>query len=40
MNFSTKPRHVSPEIDCLGKKKHCSEGFNTHLWVSNCALLE
>ena len=19
MNFSTKPRHVSPQIDCLGK---------------------
>ena len=33
MNFSTKPRHVTPQIDHLGKNEPCSEGFNTHLWV-------
>ena len=28
----SKPRHVTPQIDCLGRNKHCSEGCNTHLW--------
>ena len=23
---------MTPQIDHLGKNKHCSEGFNTHLW--------
>ena len=23
---------MTPQIDCLGKNEHCSEGFNTHLW--------
>ena len=32
MNFSTKPRHVTPQIDCLGEPSTVSEGFNTHLW--------
>ena len=32
INFSTKPRHVTPHIDRLVKNKPCSEGFNTHLW--------
>ena len=27
MNFSTKPRHVTPQIDCLGE-------MSTVLWVS------
>ena len=30
--FQTKPRHVTPQIDRLGKYEPCSEGFNTHLW--------
>ena len=29
--FQCKPRHVTPQIDCLGEYKHCSEGFSTHL---------
>ena len=24
--------HVTPQINCLRKNEHCSEGFNTHLW--------
>ena len=32
MNFLWKPRHVTPQIDCLGENEYCSEGFNTHLW--------
>ena len=23
---------MTPQIDCLEKNEHCSEGFNTHLW--------
>ena len=23
---------MTPQINCLGKMKPCSEGFNTHLW--------
>ena len=23
---------MTPQIDCLRKNEHCSEGFNTHLW--------
>ena len=23
---------MTPQIDCLGKNEHCSEGFNRHLW--------
>ena len=30
--FQTKPRHVTPQINCLGKMSTTSEGFNTHLW--------
>ena len=30
--FQTKPRHVTPQIDRLGKMNPCSESFNTHLW--------
>ena len=32
IHFSSKPRHVTPQIDCLGKIEPCSEGFNTELW--------
>ena len=32
IHFLSKPRHVTPQIDCVGKNEHCSEGFNTHLW--------
>ena len=28
----SKPRHVTPQIDRLGKNDPFSEGFNTHLW--------
>ena len=24
-----KPRHMTPQIDRLGKMSHCSKGFNT-----------
>ena len=24
---------MTPQIDRLGKNKHCSKGFNTHLWT-------
>ena len=33
--FQSKPRHVTPQINCLGKTSHCYEGFSTHL-LSNC----
>ena len=32
VHFKRKPRHVTFQIDHLGKNEHCSEGFNTHLW--------
>ena len=31
-SFLSKPRHVTPQINCLRKNEPCSEGFNTHLW--------
>ena len=30
--FESKPRHVTPQIDCLRKMSPVSGGFNTHLW--------
>ena len=30
--FQSKPKHVTPQIDCLGKTSTVLEGFNTHLW--------
>ena len=30
--FESKPRHVTPQINHLGKNGHCYEGFNTHSW--------
>ena len=30
--FLSKPRHVTPQINCLKENKPCSQGFNTHLW--------
>ena len=32
INFSSKPRHVTPQIDHLEKNKSCSEGFNIYVW--------
>ena len=32
IHFESKPKHVTPQIDCLGKNEHCSEDFNTHSW--------
>ena len=29
--FQGKPRHVTPQINHLGRIEHCCEGFNTHL---------
>ena len=32
IHFESKPRHVTPQNNCLRKMEPCSEGFNTHLW--------
>ena len=32
VHFSTKPMHVTTQIDWSCKNNHCSEGFNTHIW--------
>ena len=35
VHFSTKPRHVTPQIDCLGKARPPLR-VSTHIyWVSN-----
>ena len=31
VHFSSKPRHVTPQINQFQKNEPCSEGFNTHL---------
>ena len=31
-HFSSKCRHVTPQIDCLVKNEPSSEGFNTEFW--------
>ena len=30
--FTVNHRHVTPQIDCLGKRSPVLSGFNTHLW--------
>ena len=32
VHFSSKPRHVTPQIQSSWKNKPCSDGFNTHFW--------
>ena len=32
MHFESKPRHVTPQIDRLGKTSTVLGDFNTHLW--------
>ena len=32
MNFESKHRHVTPQIDHLGQMSTVVRGFKTHLW--------
>ena len=30
--FNSKPRHVTPQINCLGKTEPCSDRVSTHIY--------